>query len=341
MTTRTRYFVICSLLVLTVGVGTGLVAYYVGFPLGAVESRGPDELRYVPRDATLLAYANVREVMASELRQHIRRVAPVQENGQRELQDLTGINVETDIEHVVAFAEPNDSGLVLARGVFNEEKIQALVREHGGHADQYKGKWLMIAPNHPRPNDQNPGASIVPQDAQSDGRFAISFLQPGLVALGSINLIHRAIDLEGGGENVTTNEPLMNQVRLLDGGNAWAVGRFDALTANAKLPAALNSLPPITWFSATGHVHDGLSAVIRAETSTDEAAKNLREVVQGFIALAKLQGGSKPELQTFVQSLDLGGSGKTVALSFSVPRQVFDLIPPGTSPPPARKPAAH
>src|SRR5438105_12103864 len=155
MTTRTRYFVICSLLVLTVGVGTGLVAYYVGFPLGATESRGPDELRYVPSDATLLAYADVREVMGSELRQRIRRAARGQENGQKEFQDLTGINIETDIDHVVAFAAPGDQGgaanggLVLARGVFNEDRIQSLIREHGGNAEQYKGKWLMIAPVRP------------------------------------------------------------------------------------------------------------------------------------------------------------------------------------------------
>ena len=38
MTTRTRYFVIASLLVTGVGLTTGLVAYYVGFPAGAFSS---------------------------------------------------------------------------------------------------------------------------------------------------------------------------------------------------------------------------------------------------------------------------------------------------------------
>jgi hypothetical protein len=38
MTTRTRYFVIVSLLVLGVGLGSGLVAYYVGFPARAAGS---------------------------------------------------------------------------------------------------------------------------------------------------------------------------------------------------------------------------------------------------------------------------------------------------------------
>ena len=40
MTTKTRYFVVVSLLVLGVGFGTGLVAYYVGFPAGAFSWRG-------------------------------------------------------------------------------------------------------------------------------------------------------------------------------------------------------------------------------------------------------------------------------------------------------------
>ena len=35
MTVRTRYFVIVSLLVVGVGLGTGLMAYYVGFPTSA------------------------------------------------------------------------------------------------------------------------------------------------------------------------------------------------------------------------------------------------------------------------------------------------------------------
>ena len=67
-----------------IGLGTGLVAYYVGFPAGAFAGRGgPAELEYVPRDAAVIAYANVREVMTSELRQRLRSAIPMPENGQR------------------------------------------------------------------------------------------------------------------------------------------------------------------------------------------------------------------------------------------------------------------
>src|SRR5262245_14223933 len=103
MTAKTRYFVIVSLLVLGVGLGTGLVAYYVGFPAGAyTQAGGPGELQYIPRTATVVAYANVGEIMASELRQKLHAALPMPADGQRELQERTGINIETDIDRIVA-----------------------------------------------------------------------------------------------------------------------------------------------------------------------------------------------------------------------------------------------
>ena len=66
--------------------------------------------------------------------------------------------------------------------------------------------------------------------------------------------------------------------------------------------------------------------MVRAETRDDDAANNLRDVVRGFLALAKMQAGSRPDVQAMIQSLELGGTGNTVALSFSVPSQLFDTI---------------
>ena len=102
MMSRTRYFVIASLLVLGVGLGTGLVAYFVGLPgVGTVQG-GPDELQYVPRTATVVAFANVREVMTSDLRRSLREALPPHDNGQQELERQTGINVEADIDMLKA-----------------------------------------------------------------------------------------------------------------------------------------------------------------------------------------------------------------------------------------------
>ena len=338
MTTRTRYFVIVSVLVLGVGLGTGLVAYYVGFPAGALGRQGgPEELAYVPRDAAAIAFANVHEIMTSELRQKLHRALPMQENGQQELQNQTGINLETDVDRVVACLYPDrdgtntpGAGMVLARGRFDEVKIEALMRDHGAHVENYNGKRLIVA-------DPKDLVDASAGDIAAHGHSAslsLSFIEPGLAAIGSTKLIRSAVDLHRAGNNprtglesVTGNDALMNLVREMDSGNVWAVGRFDALTAHTRLPEAISSrLPAITWFSASGHINGGIRGVVRAEARDDEAATNLRDVVRGFLALAKMSSGSRPELQLMMQSLELGGTGKTVALSFSVPAEVFDVI---------------
>src|SRR3954469_20142822 len=188
MSNKTRYFVIASLLVLGVGRSTGLVAYYVGFPAGAVASRGgPADLGFVPRNASVIAYANVHEIMTSELRQKMRRALPIQENGQQELQSQTGINLETDIDTVVACMSPDaaggrpGAGMVLARGRFDETKIEALMREHGAHVETYSGKRLIVAdPNDLMTKDLDPasGATI-----HNHPGVSLSFMEPGLAAI--------------------------------------------------------------------------------------------------------------------------------------------------------------
>ena len=91
---------------------------------------------------------------------------------------------------------------------------------------------------------------------------------------------------------------MMDLVKDLDDANCWAVGRFDALVNQAKLPEGImDQIPSVRWFSASGHINGGLRGAIRAEARDEQAAQNLRDVVQGFLALAKMQTGSKPELQ--------------------------------------------
>src|SRR5476649_2625239 len=233
MTTKTRYFVIASLLILTVGMGSGLVAYYSSYPMSALSRRGggPDELKYVPQDATVLAYADVQDVMHSRLRQKVHDALPMAENGQREFQDQTGINIESDIEHVVAFAGPGGiangphGGMVLARGNFDAMKIEALMREHGAHVEDYKGVHMIVG----NASDMHHTMTLPSRETRPEmsDSFALSFIEPRLAAVGSLSLVRAAIDRKNG-PNVTGNEDMMKLVRTLDTGNAWAVGRFDA-----------------------------------------------------------------------------------------------------------------
>ena len=101
MTRRTQRFLFLGVAILVVGLGTGLVASYVGFPNLGITSDEPAELAYVPVDATAVAFANVREVMDSEVRQKlIQQVAPG--DGADQFEAETGINIQTDVDRLVA-----------------------------------------------------------------------------------------------------------------------------------------------------------------------------------------------------------------------------------------------
>ena len=351
MTSRTRYFVIASLLVMTVGLGAGLVAYYTGLSTSAVGPLGgPDELKYVSRNATLLAYADVAEVMASDVRQRLRKVLPSESHGQRDFQEHTGINIETDIDHVVvALAPPNDasgslpgSALVIARGRFDAVRIEALMREHGARVEDYKGIRLIVADDIAKPSDPTvaPDPSATPAPPRPPQSLSLAFVEPGVVVVGHSSLVRSAIDLKNGGDSVSLNDDMMKLVRSLERDTAWVVGRFDALASQANLPRDMASqLPALTWVSASVDVNGGVRGVLRAEARDETAATNLRDVIRGFVALAKMQASSQPALQTAVQSLALGGTGTTVALSFDLPAELFDLIESLHRPDQAPRPA--
>ncbi len=253
MTKRTRYFVFGSVTVLLVGLCTGLVAYYTGMPMGAFgQTSGLSELRYVPASASVVAYADVRNLMQSELRQKLHKAIDDDgEDGQAEFQKETGIDIENDIDRVVAFMEPTEgaegyTGMVLATGRFDQGRLEALAREHGGLVEDYGGKRL-----------------ISKGDLNHRGRcrsksMTVAFLDTGVVAVGETAVVKRAIDRQGA-SSVTENAELMNLVNDIDDSNAWAVGRFDALMSQAKLPEGVASqIPAVKLFSASGHINGGL-----------------------------------------------------------------------------------
>ncbi len=323
MSNKTRYFVAISGAILAIGLGTGLVASYMGLPVSVFSSAaGPDELQYVPADAAVVAYANVREVMDSDLRKRFKEVGPTDEQ-KNDFEEKTGLNFEQDIDSVVAAVlanntlskQPVKSFLILARGRFDAARLERLALDHGAEVSDYQGKRLIT--HHDKDNDLD----------TIDDDMGVGFGEADLIAFGSVPAVRASIDARASNRNVVSNNDMMKLVNELDNANAWAVGRFDAIANQAGLPSEIQSqMPAITWFSAAGHVNGGISGQFTAEAKDEASAQNLRDVVRGFLAMAKMQAGSKPGMQQLADSLVLSGEGKTVALQFSVPTEVIDLL---------------
>lgn len=319
MTKKTRYFMAGSAAVLGVGLCTGLIAFYAGGFQPVSAAPVASELRYVPADSTVIAYADVRSIMDSELRTQLKAAIPMHEKGQEEFRAHTGIDIERDIDYIVAAGStgipnaPLGGGLVVARGRFNDTQLEALAREHGGQVEEYKGKRLIHSP----------------ADATSGHQMTLAFLEAGLVAIGTKATVQGAIDAQLTSHSITANAEMMGIVaEIASNNNAWAVGRFDAIAAQANLPAEISSrMPPVKWFSAAGHVNGGVSGTLRAEATDDASAELLRRQVSGLLALGEMVAKSDPTAGALVKSLQMSGTGKTVALSFAIPAELLALIP--------------
>jgi hypothetical protein len=141
--------------------------------------------------------------------------------------------------------------------------------------------------------------------------------------------VQQAIDSQRTSESVTKNSEMMDLVgEIALGNNAWAVGRFDMIASKAKLPAEVQQrMPPIKWFAAAGDINGGIRGMVRADATDEKSAELLRRQVNGLLALGEMLGGTDPKAAAMVKSLQMSGTGNTVAISFSLPAELLQMIP--------------
>jgi hypothetical protein len=325
MTRKTRYFLVGSAALLLLGVAGGLIAY-LSYSQSGVSAGVPLEVRFIPANADLVAYADVQAVMTSDLR---RELVPETGSGkgQQMMNDFAGIDLEKQVNHLLAFVEPSteappDAGqrpeapraLMLVQGSFEQPRIEQFIRERNGTIESYNGHSISVR-------------------REGQDEIAVGFVRPDLIAVGQGTLVRRVLDLSsdtsGRTPDVTGNEELMNLIRDASGSTAWVVGYFDALRRGMKLPSAIGrQVPPLRLVLAKANVNGGIQATIRAETADQAAADQLRDVVRGFVSLARLQAGARPELEDMLKSIELSGTDTTVQMSFAVAPETLRAIAP-------------
>ena len=317
---KTRFALFGSAAILTAGLAAGTVAYMGGMPRAFASTTGPDELSLVPSGAAVVAYANVQGVMTSEFRQRLSTLMDDSGKGREEFQTQTGIDVERDIDAVIAAMVPgasssHEGGFVALKGRFDIAKIESLVTSKGGELGEYKGARLLVAHEERGP------------------RPVIALVSAGLVIVGSDAAVKAAIDRNNGEgtASITSDGEFLRMLESVDQtSTVWAIGRPKVLGVTTDggdfQNQVLAQLPEVKWFAASGHLTGGLDATFRAEGKDEDAGKNMREVVQGVLALARLQMESKPELKPLLNSVRVQGAGNGVALHVTLPAEMLDLI---------------
>ena len=328
MSRRTRYVALASGGVLAVGLCGGLVAYLNRDAARGAASHAHPELAFVPAHATALAFADVRAVMASELRERVRRIVP-DGAGREQLERHLGLDIERDIDRVLVYwapepdagapGEESSSGLALFRGRLDAERLEAVARRGGAEVSE------------------EDGSRIVTREIEGAGSLAMAFLEPGLAAVGELAAVRSAARRGTAGAGIDADADMMRLLgRVDDRSSFWAVGRLGDSGLLGWVPEQVSErLPPVTAFAVQGRINGGISLSLAVEGRDDAAAQNLRDVVRGFVALAQLQTLGNPDLQAILDSLQTGGDGTAVTLSFRVPAEAVDfllsMVAPGES----------
>jgi hypothetical protein len=284
----------------------------------------------VPANAAIVGYSNIRVFMNSELR---RALTPTIESGSRKgrqmMNDFAGIDLEKQVDHVLGYVEAFEptsdtapsrapNAVMLVQGTFDQSRVEQSIRDRGAVIDTYNGHHIAMH-----------------QDGNEE--VAVGFVRPDLIAVGRATLVRRALDLPADGssqaKDLTSNAELMALIRDMSGSTAWVVGRFDAVSRGMKLPDAVSrQVPPLRLVSAKADVNGGVKATLRAETGDQAAADQLREVVRGFLALARMHGGAKPEFDNVLKSIQLSGTDKTVQMTIAASPEVLSALAPRPRP---------
>jgi hypothetical protein len=101
------------------------------------------------------------------------------------------------------------------------------------------------------------------------------------------------------------------------------------MTGQPQIPDQVRSqVESILWLSISADIDRDVRGLIRAEARDEESGQQLRTVLSGAIAAAKMLGEQDARLATALNSVQTTGAGRNVELSFELSSGLLDLIKP-------------
>jgi hypothetical protein len=326
--TRSRLAVLVSTIVVALGVVAGLGALWLNQARAAVGPL-PGEALILPADARFVMGFDVKRFTASPFYARFASERGMQPEALRELEEKTGLNPARDIDQIVIVGTPGvpkgSPGLAMALGRFDLYKIGRTLETEG------------------KANGHNvDGVSVYTFKEEKDGSVALAFLDESALLFGPREKVEAAVSSRTRGEApLKKNATLMGLVeKVRPGSTFWMVGDQSLLAGMpTSIPApggsadgATVSLPALKSLTVTGDLDPQVSLSITGDAADELAAKNLADVVRGFVALMSLQAQQKPELQRLASAVTVATEQNRVLVSARVPYELLDALRPKAKP---------
>jgi hypothetical protein len=320
--TRSRAAVLASTVVVVLGVLVGLGVLWLASARAAVGPL-PGEALILPADARFVMGFDVKRFTASPFYARYASQRGMQPEALRELEEKTGLNPARDVDQIVV-AGPSGTGagtksLVLAIGRFDLYKL--------GRALETEGKARGY--NHG-------GVTVYALKEEGPQAMAIAFLDEKQLLFGQKERVETAVSSHtAGGTPLKANASLLALVeKVRPGSTFWMVGDQSLLSGmptsvpapGASADGATVSLPALQSLTVTGDLDPQVSLSITGEAKDELAAKNLADVVRGFVALMSLQAQQKPELQQLASAVTVATEQNRVLVSARIPYELLDAL---------------
>lgn len=318
---RSRQVVFTSMAVVLVGALAAL-GVLVLEPARAAVGPMPGEGLALPADARFVAGFDVKRLIASPFYQKY-----AQKGGRpdafADVESRIGLNPERDLDQVVVAGrdgDPATSGVAMVIGRFDRTKLMQAVEAKKGEVT-----WKALS-----------GTNVYLFKEGSRRAAALAFLDDRTVVIGSQAAVEGTVaSHSSGAAGLRGNKPLLGLLEQVKPGSAfWMVGDQTLLkNLPSSIPApgaqgASNSitLPNLQSLLVTGDLESAVSLSVTGETTDDAAARNLADVVRGFVALMALQAQQKPELKDLGSAIQVSTEGRRVLLSARFPYELLDAL---------------
>ena len=326
--TRSRIAVIVSMVVVVLGVMAGLGALWLD-PARAAVGPLPAEALVLPADARFVMGFDVKRFTSSPFYARYASQRGMQPEALRDLEEKTGLSPARDVDQIVVAGTSGTGagslGLALATGRFDLYKLGRTL-ETEGKVDGYS----------------HDGATLYAFKQEGPQATAIAFLDESTLLFGQKARVEAAVSSRTRGEApFRKNAVLMALVeKVRPGSTFWMVGDQSLLAGMpASVPApvasgdgATVSLPALKSLTVTGDLDPQVSLAVTGEATDELAAKNLADVVRGFVAIMSLQAQQKPELQQLASAVTVATQANQVLVSARIPYELLDALQPKARP---------
>lgn len=334
--TRSRLVVFFSFLVVAVGALGAIGAFYLD-PARAAVGPLPAQGLSLPADTRFVIGVDVKRFTASPFYQKYSKNRPhSQPEALKELEDKTGLNPERDVDRVVITGRPGgekEGAVALVQGHFDRAKLSRAIETE----KKKDVTWKAFQ-----------GTTVYLFGEGAKGSGAVAFIDDDTLVVGSQAAVEATMtSFAQGSQPLRSNAALMALLeKVKPGSTFWMVGDQTLL---ANLPTSVPapgaapgpgaqgqlSLPSLKSLTITGDLDPAVALEATGEAADEAAARNLADIVRGFVAFAALQANQKPELKQLSSAISVTTDANRVLVSARFPYELIDALQPGAARPSA------